>query len=100
MGYSLEALICATSLKFEPNQLDVGRLCSMRALMLNYKCSLPGLKSLQIFINTNCSSLAHFRMFSTALGMSWGVALLTPHHYTGAFRCCSCTASALVLVVD
>ena len=46
-GYSLEALlrpqIGATPLKFEPNQLEAGRLSTMRALMLNYKCSLLGL---------------------------------------------------------
>ena len=46
-GYRLDALlhpqICATPLKFKPNRLEVGRLGTMRVLMLNYKCSLPGL---------------------------------------------------------
>ena len=46
-GYSLEVLLCpqvgATFLKFEPNQLEAGRLSTMQALMLNYKCSFLGL---------------------------------------------------------
>ena len=45
--YSLDALpslqLGATPLKFGPNQLEAGSQRGMRALMLNYKCSLPGL---------------------------------------------------------
>ena len=41
------ALLCpqigATPLEFKQNQLKAGRLSSMRALMLNYECSLHGL---------------------------------------------------------
>ena len=48
-GCSLDALlrpqIGGTPLKFEPNQLEAGRLSSMRALMLNYECSLHGLSN-------------------------------------------------------
>ena len=39
----LHPQIGATPLKFEPNQLEAGRLSSMRALTLNYECSLHGL---------------------------------------------------------
>ena len=59
LGYSSVRRSLPHPHKFRQNQLEAVRLRGMRALILNYKCSLPGLNihcNVAKYSNCNCSN--------------------------------------------
>ena len=73
---------CVTPLsKFNPNQLEVRRVSSMQVLMLNYKCSSPGLN------NQKIGWKIFFSLCSIGRNMVYDTHLNLMHaHYTIDYR--------------